>query len=890
MNRTFCGAFAFFAAAAATLLWPAMAHAAPAGYVTIPGEVYPIPAGAQDLGPVPAAQQINLAVALPLRNQAALEALVKRLYDPTDSLFGQYLTPTVFAEGYSPLQSDYNSVKSYLQSAGLTVTQEYSNRLIIDVAGPASAIEGAFSVTMEQFQSVSGRNFHRIATDPYVPDSVAPNIVAILGLDNSIAIESALRVRALQPDGAKPANLGPNGPYGPLDLKTAYNLTGANLIADGLPSALNGAGQSVALIEFLGNGTFNLSDINTYTSHYSNYFGSGYTAPLVTVHLPTWGSGQMVSGGLAEMTSDIECVLNMAPYLTSLVVFEGGVLNAASDYVNMLTAIATDTTHTGTGSVANIVSTSWWFVEVGSQAENEILQQMQCQGQTVLACAGDNGSYNAYNSTTGVLTEGVCEPAAQPAVTGVGGTTLTTNSDGTWNKEVVWNNGGLPVEGLDGGIGGGGVSGYWPIPSYQSTFIPASNTSRYSTEWRNVPDVSLNADNAFSPYSVYFGGAWYGAGGTSLATPTWAGFMALVNQERSFLGYANIGFVNPFLYKIASGSRYSADFHDITSGHNYLDGTDPKAGYMAGPGYDCASGWGSFNGANLMSDLALQNLTYVLWSIPTINEADLWKLDPDVAGLTNVYAPVAGYEATAISAGPNGYAYILWTAASGAVIIWKVGPQFGYTQATFGPSSGWTAISMTAGPDGNVHVLWNGPGNEISIWNIAPNWSVTSTTYGPYAGWTALQIAMDANDCTHVLWNNSGEASLWNISAIGTVTSSAFGPYPNWQPQYLAAGADANARILWNNTSNGDVSLWIVTAAGAYTDQAYSPPASGATAVGFTTSANGDTDVLWTQSSTTEYWYWDVAPNWTYSSIPFGPEGSGSNVAGISGYCGVAEF
>ena len=117
---------------------------------------------------------------------------------------------------------------------------------------------------------------------------------------------------------------------------------------------------------------------------------------------------------------------------------------------------------------------------------------------------------------------------------------------------------------------------------------------------RNVPDVSLNADPR-TGYSVYFsdpvnGPDWFVIGGTSAAAPLWAAFTALVNQQRVVGGRPLLGFPNPTLYQIAAGPNYGTDFHDIADGSNNLF-------FNAGPGYDNATGWGSFNGANLLNEL-----------------------------------------------------------------------------------------------------------------------------------------------------------------------------------------------------------------------------------------------------------------------------------------------
>ena len=90
-----------------------------------------------------------------------------------------------------------------------------------------------------------------------------------------------------------------------------------------------------------------------------------------------------------------------------------------------------------------------------------------------------------------------------------------------------------------------------------------------STTFRNIPDVALTADNI---YVIYGGGDSGAFGGTSCATPLWAGFMALVNQQAVANGKPAIGFINPAVYALASGPNYTNLFHDITTGNNYLAG------------------------------------------------------------------------------------------------------------------------------------------------------------------------------------------------------------------------------------------------------------------------------------------------------------------------------
>ena len=113
---------------------------------------------------------------------------------------------------------------------------------------------------------------------------------------------------------------------------------------------------------------------------------------------------------------------------------------------------------------------------------------------------------------------------------------------------------------------------------------------------RNVPDVSLDADPN-TGYSIYVGGAWNVYGGTSCAAPLWAAFTALVNQQRATNALAPLGFADPPIYTVATGANYGLDFHDIADGSTNLY-------YPAVTGYDDATGWGTFNGANLLADLS----------------------------------------------------------------------------------------------------------------------------------------------------------------------------------------------------------------------------------------------------------------------------------------------
>ena len=146
---------------------------------------------------------------------------------------------------------------------------------------------------------------------------------------------------------------------------------------------------------------------------------------------------------------------------------------------------------------------------------------------------------------------------------------------------------------------GGGISpDNIAIPSWQKYAGVIDSSNEGSTTYRNGPDVSANANFTFyvcANQTTCTANYW---GGTSFAAPMWAGYIALVNQQRTTNGHGLIGFINPHLYSFGVSSSYDTDFHDITSGSS--------GSYSAVKGYDLVTGWGSPNGQGLTGALAAE--------------------------------------------------------------------------------------------------------------------------------------------------------------------------------------------------------------------------------------------------------------------------------------------
>jgi subtilase family serine protease len=168
------------------------------------------------------------------------------------------------------------------------------------------------------------------------------------------------------------------------------------------------------------------------------------------------------------------------------------------------------------------------------------------------------------------------DPGGYTNETICGGTELTlTGQGGGWQSETTWN------------AGGGGWYTNIAIPSYQQGLNMSTNHG--STQYRNSPDVAIVADNFLS---INGGSNNISTGtGTSGASPLWAGFLALVNEQRADNGLASVVNLNDALYTIGQGPNYAGAFHDITTGNN-TNSASPN-NFFAVAGYDLCTGWGS---------------------------------------------------------------------------------------------------------------------------------------------------------------------------------------------------------------------------------------------------------------------------------------------------------
>src|SRR5690349_9888091 len=122
--------------------------AAKTGQRILSGHVPKVTANLRAQGRLAPAEELHLAIGLPLRDEQGLADFLTQLYDPASTNFHQFLTPEEFTSRFGPTEADYEAIKDFASTNGLTVRAAYKNRLLLDVGGDATSIEKAFQVKM----------------------------------------------------------------------------------------------------------------------------------------------------------------------------------------------------------------------------------------------------------------------------------------------------------------------------------------------------------------------------------------------------------------------------------------------------------------------------------------------------------------------------------------------------------------------------------------------------------------------------------------------------------------------------------------------------------------------------------------------------------------------
>lgn len=513
-------------------------------------------ANATDLGALPSSAPLTVRVALAVHNADALAAAVAS---------GQQFSDAQLMSEYAPTQSDVSAVTSYLQAEGFTNVDVAPNHLLVSADGTAAKAESAFNTSLHAF-SLGGKSLYANVSPAYVPASLGGIAIAVLGLNNAAHVASS-------PTDCFPTNPPPGGVpcVRDFDAKTMQTFYDAGSTPDA-------SGTTIGVMAE-GSVSATVSDLA--------YAEQVQGLPKVPVTVRQVGLPSPDKAGEVEWNLDTQSSTGIAQNVKMLYIYDTTSLTDSD--------IANEYSHWESDDLAQTGNSSFGECEVSAyldgsmRADDNVLMFAAAHGQTMFASSGDTGSSCALVGTNGVPGSGpplVEYPAASPWVIAVGGTTLTSNTDGSYDGEVSWN------------AGGGGLSQFenatsWMEPVQLTTGILAAGNLR------GVPDIAMAADPNAGGYLVYTQdgscGMPCGVGGTSEASPLSMGVWA-----RMLSAHPGLGFAGPHLYAnylrnepnetlVQGPPPYETygGFHDIIAGAN--------GAYTAAPGYDYTTGLGTFD-------------------------------------------------------------------------------------------------------------------------------------------------------------------------------------------------------------------------------------------------------------------------------------------------------
>jgi pseudomonalisin len=506
------------------------------------------PAHAQMLGAASASTPLHLTVGMAMQDRSGLDALIRAQQTPGNPQYHHYLTPSEFRARFAPSAATTQQVVQYLRSMGLTNVTVAPNRLQVTAEGTVGQAQRAFNTHINQARQ-SGRNVLVNSSPAQVPATLAHAVTGVLGLSTLGA-----QVKPL-------ASLPMESGHFPKDFQTIYNAAGT----------ATGSATSIAIIAE-GNLAPTIADLRTAEAKQN--------LPQVPVQVIPVGPSSSDTSAQLEWDLDSQTATGVAQTVRNLAFYDASSLSD-SDVARAVNAFAADdTAQAGSASLGECDALA--FADGAQIIDDEAFAEAAAQGQSFFASSGDTGASCAIVDTNGVPDSGPVStnyPASSTYVTGVGGTTLFTDSTGHYQNEIAWN------------AGGGGISLIEQPGSWQANADPVTPPVGLTTfsAGRGVPDIALDADPGTGAV-IYNGTTTTEVGGTSLSSP-----LALGAWARLESGHGNaLGFASPALYGLYNKANSSAlsrnatpGFHDITVGTNGL--------YPATPGWDFTTGIGSFD-------------------------------------------------------------------------------------------------------------------------------------------------------------------------------------------------------------------------------------------------------------------------------------------------------
>lgn len=628
---------------------------------TLHGTVHPLARPEYDQGAVVdefPVQRLLLMMARPADREQSLQKFLRNVHAPGAPAYHQWVLPAEFGARFGATDRDTQLVSEWLQSHGLSVTRVTQGKSILEFSGTARQLREALHTEIHQY-SIQGKTYYANSSEIRVPQSIASRIAAFAPL-NSFPLDSYVKVmggatmnrashRAV-PQFTIQQNNAPFYAFGPEDFATQYD------VGPVYTAGINGAGQTIGII---GENNLNLSLVDAYRKLFN--LPASRTQVIIDGQDPGDGADPNVEGYL-----DVEMSGAIAPGATVNFYIAGyeAVSTPAWNPLTLAALRAIEDNRASVLS-ASFGECELELGQQGNQIWAGLWEQAAAQGQTVFVSSGDTGPTTCQpaegtfpNPPQLLNSVNVSGLSSTPWNVSVGGTDFyysdyasgAPSAATLWNQtndgsngslkatlpEQVWDDAlGFDVVSGQNAAGGGGVSncsqetvptdgslptclaGY-PKPAWQNApGVP-------SDQARDLPDVSLFASNGANLSAVPLcanpgdcAPVTSGdpqvtlVGGTSASSPSMAAIMALIDQK-----YGRQGQANYTLYALAR--QYPNVFHDIVLGTNDVmcpfgeapdcDTPVPNSYfdsygiYAAGPGYDMASGLGSVDVNQLLTN------------------------------------------------------------------------------------------------------------------------------------------------------------------------------------------------------------------------------------------------------------------------------------------------
>ena len=796
----------------------------------------------KDTRPAAQSKPLQLMVHFAIRDRAAMDKLLAEQQNPHSPNYQRWLTAREVVDRFGPSQSEFTNVEAWLRASGFEIVEAKREERMIKCRGTVAQAEKAFAVRI--VQSADGARFGNLE-DPAIPVEFAKVISAIGGLDNFYGEvhRSNVSPRAGPTNGSShlgrnarvvpsTVNGGGTPAFAPADLYNFYNELPL-LLPNATGRVIDGTGTDCLAI--VGSSDF----YDPAVTLFNNTFGVA-AANISRVFVDGANPG-ISPGPEGEALLDLEWSHTVAPGTPISFYLGNGPTSTYGAAADAMLAAESD-------NACGSISVSFGFCRdpaFFTTVLDPAVATAALRGQSTFVSSGDDGPQGLAIINNRCQANGVRsidETSGSPNLTSVGGSQFMPFFESTINQgfvpESVWQDA--------GGATGGGASALFPKPAYQTGLgVPADGM-------RDIPDISMIASSSMP--GVFTGNDNQNApptigcctGGTSLATPIWAGISKLVERIEGH----RVGNINTRLYQLAReqvaagtppvaqlGNVSPACFgpRDITAGTNTFNGI---AGFPAGPGYDQSTGWGttdidnfvfSFTGAVEKPHLGIEtqadfnsantNVTGFQGTTDHLAvgpDGNIWGSQPDFSGVLSVSltSPNLSYELInlngdndpqGIAAGPDGNMWftapmnssIFRCPVSGGVLQQAdcAQLQLGIADSQLGIDP--QPLGITAGPDGNMWFT-DGTGN---IGRITPG--MIATLYPISLNQVHNPIAITTGPDGNLWFTDSvGPAGFIGKSTInGDIEEFPVTAVNNTsQPQAITSGPDGQ---LWFSDITG---------------------------------------------------------------------------------------